>query len=72
MAQPGDLFRVTVDQQDMRTDLRALPKEGTLAPCSPSLALQGELNSYNKEHHLCWLLLEILRETPFIPIEQIG
>lgn len=64
---------MSVDQQGMRTDLRALPKEGTLAPWPPSpLALQGELNRYNKEHHLCWLLLEILRATHFIPIEQIG
>ena len=37
---------------DMRIDLRTLPKEGTLAPCSPSLPLQEDLNNYGKGHHL--------------------
>lgn len=49
MAQPGDLFRVAAD---MRTDLRTLPKEGTLAPCPLFLPLQKELISYDKGHHL--------------------
>lgn len=38
---PGDLFRATGYWQDMRTDLRTFPKEGTLAPHFPALLLQG-------------------------------
>lgn len=54
LAWPGDLFRAAGRWQDIKTDLRPFPREGTLAPCFPALLLQEELNSYDQRHHLCY------------------